>query len=279
MAMLIVLGYPAIIQRMYAAGHQIGSHTWGHQDLGSNAAAQTMDELTRAQRLDQMYYNEIALNDILGFFPTYMRPPFSDCDSASGCETDMATLGYHVIYYDLDTEDYLMDSPDLIQNSKDFFLGNVTSQSAADGADWLVIAHDIHEQTAYNLTAYMIETLLQYGYKPVTLGECLGDPAANWYRTLGGGAPYTSAVSSTASVTSSTASTTSSSATSTKSTSTSTKTTSSSFTQTMSTSTKTTSTTTKTMSTTTKSTSTSSKSTSTSTTKSTSESYTHGLLC
>ena len=37
-----------------------------------------MDELTRAQRLDQMYYNEIALNDILGFFPTYMRPPFSD---------------------------------------------------------------------------------------------------------------------------------------------------------------------------------------------------------
>jgi hypothetical protein len=263
MAMLILLGYPAIIQRMHAAGHQIGSHTWGHQDLGSNAAAQTMDELTRAQRLDQMYYNEIALNDILGFFPTYMRPPFSDCDSASGCETDMATLGYHVIYYDLDTEDYLMDSPDLIQNSKDFFLGNITSQSAADGADWLVIAHDIHEQTAYNLTAYMIETLLQYGYKPVTLGECLGDPAANWYRTLGGAAPYTSAVSSTASVTSSTVSTTSTSTTSTKS---------------MSTSTKTTSTSTKTASTITKTTSTSSKSTSTSTTKSTSESYRHRLL-
>jgi hypothetical protein len=254
---------------MHAAGHQIGSHTWAHQDLGANAAAQTMDELTRAQRLEQMYYNEIALNDILGFFPTYMRPPFSDCDSASGCEADMKTLGYHVIYYDLDTEDYLMDSPDLIQNSKDFFLGNITSQSAADGADWLVIAHDIHQQTAYNLTAYMVETLLQYGYKPVTLGECLGDPAANWYRTLGGGAPYTQAVSSTVSATSSTASSTKSTSTSTtKTTSTSTKTTSTS-TKTTSTSTKTTSTSTKTTSTSTKTTSTSTKSTSTTSTKST----------
>jgi hypothetical protein len=126
---------------------------------------------------------------ILGKFPTYMRPPYSDCTGQ--CETDLATLGYHAIYFDLDTEDYLMDDPNLIQNSKDFFLGNLSSSAAADSS-WLAISHDIHQQTAYNLTEYMIQTLVAQGFEAVTVGECLGDPATNWYRTLGGGALFTS---------------------------------------------------------------------------------------
>jgi hypothetical protein len=60
-------GYPALIQRTYNEGHQIGSHTWSHQDLST---------LTRQQRYDQVIKNEIAINDILGFFPTYLRPPY-----------------------------------------------------------------------------------------------------------------------------------------------------------------------------------------------------------
>lgn len=225
---------------MYAAGHQIASHTWGHQDLAA---------ITSAQRKNQMYYNEIALNDILGVFPTYMRPPFSSCDT--NCEADLKTLGYHIVYFDLDTEDYLLDDPNLIQQAKNDFKGNITSQKATDGADWLVISHDIHQQTAYNLTEYMIQTLVAQGYTPVTVGECLGDPKANWYRTLGGGAPYTSAVSSTAS----TASTSSTTSTKSSTTSTSTKTTSSTSTTTTK---STTTTTSKSTTTTTKATSTTS---------------------
>lgn len=34
----------------------------------------------------------------------------------------MGTLGYHVIIWDLDTDDYNQDSPQLIQNSKNNFL-------------------------------------------------------------------------------------------------------------------------------------------------------------
>lgn len=37
-----------------------------------------------------------------------------------------------------------------------------------------------------NLTEYMLSTLTQLGYKAVTVGECLGDPAENWYRKAGG---------------------------------------------------------------------------------------------
>lgn len=88
--------YPwaATIQRAYDEGHQIASHTWTHPHLSN---------LTSAQRKQNMYSNEMALRNILGFFPTYMRPPYSDCTEESGCAGDMADLGYHVTYFDVDT--------------------------------------------------------------------------------------------------------------------------------------------------------------------------------
>ncbi|KAF2473248.1 glycoside hydrolase/deacetylase [Lindgomyces ingoldianus] len=171
-------GFPAVIQRMHTDGHQIASHTWTHLDLSA---------ITAVDRKNQMYKNEMALRNILGFFPTYMRPPYSSCTSASGCESDLANLGYHVIYFDVDTDDYNQDSPNLIQNAKNYFKGNITAGGAtASNSDWLSISHDIHEQTAYNLTDFMLSTLTGLGYKAVTVGECLGDPSANWYRNSAG---------------------------------------------------------------------------------------------
>ncbi len=49
---------------MIAEGHQVASHTWAHQRL---------TDLTADQVRDQMLFNEVAFNDILGYFPTYMR--------------------------------------------------------------------------------------------------------------------------------------------------------------------------------------------------------------
>ncbi|KAI1375547.1 carbohydrate-binding module family 18 [Hypoxylon crocopeplum] len=168
------LAWPSIIQRMYSDNHQIASHTWSHADLST---------LTTARRRDEMIKNEMALRNILDFIPTYMRPPYSSCTEASGCMSDLAALQYHVIYFDLDTADYLNDSPDLIQNSKNnfdaFFEG-----TSPDTDDALVISHDIHEQTVHNLTEYMLQGLQTRGYRAVTVGDCLGDPVGNWYRQV-----------------------------------------------------------------------------------------------
>jgi peptidoglycan/xylan/chitin deacetylase (PgdA/CDA1 family) len=79
-------GYPAIIRRMIAEGHQVGSHTWSHPDMAT---------LTAQQQRDQMIRNEIALVDILGFFPTYMRPPYTSWNADTLIE--MGKLGYHVV--------------------------------------------------------------------------------------------------------------------------------------------------------------------------------------
>ncbi|KAI0448120.1 carbohydrate esterase family 4 protein [Xylaria telfairii] len=163
--------WPSVIQRMAAEGHQIASHTWSHENYS---------QLTTAQYQNQIYWNEIALNDILGYFPTYMRPPFSICPTNT-CGAQLATLGYHVIYFDLDTEGYLHDDPTEIQISKNIWDDTVPGTNPCR-TNYLQIEHDIHYQTVYNLTDYFLTSLFNSGYRSVTVGQCLGDPPENWYR-------------------------------------------------------------------------------------------------
>jgi peptidoglycan/xylan/chitin deacetylase (PgdA/CDA1 family) len=79
-------GYRPIIQRMISDGHQVGSHTWSHQD---------MNAITPQQRRAQIINNEIALVSILGVIPTYFRPPYTRC--GADCYSDLGSLGYHVV--------------------------------------------------------------------------------------------------------------------------------------------------------------------------------------
>lgn len=157
---------------MFDSGHQIASHTWSHQDLST---------LTRSQRRDQMIKNEMAFRNILDRFPTYMRPPYSSCSVQSGCVDDMGELGYHITYFDLDTSDYMNDTPDSIHKSKEVFDNAMSNRNPKD-QPFLVIGHDVHKQTVYNLTTHMLRRISAEGYRAVTLGECLGDPKENWYR-------------------------------------------------------------------------------------------------
>jgi chitin deacetylase len=167
------LPWAGLIERMIISGHQVASHTWSHEDLS---------KVNPEQRQDQMLKNEVALRNILGSFPTYMRPPYSSCLPGSGCREDLGDLGYHIILYDIDTDDYKNDSPNLIQLSKDIFDRFLNAGNSKTNS-WLVIAHDAHEQTVHNLTEHMLKTSARLGYRPVTVGDCLRDPRDNWYRT------------------------------------------------------------------------------------------------
>ena len=178
--------WEAILERMHNAGHQLASHTWTHRDL---------DEVNSTIRHTEIIYNEMAFRNIFGFFPTYIRPPYLDCSAGSGgCLDVLNTLGYHIISENLDTKDYLNDSPTLIQNSKNTFSDDV-STDATDN-EYIALAHDIHYQTVVNLTSYMVQVSRDRGYKLVTVGECLGDPPENWYRNASAGSGSTSASSS-----------------------------------------------------------------------------------
>jgi len=86
-----------------------------------------------------------------------------------------------ILVFDLDTAGYLDDSPTLIQNSKNIW-DKAINESNPETDNFLEIEHDIHYQTVYNLTDYILASMYRNGYKSVTVGECLGDPADNWYR-------------------------------------------------------------------------------------------------
>lgn len=75
--------YPDIVRRMYREGHQIASHGWGHIDFKL---------INSEQRTEELLKLESAFVDILGFFPTYFRPPFT---SFEGTEGDISGWGYH----------------------------------------------------------------------------------------------------------------------------------------------------------------------------------------
>jgi len=86
---------------------------------------------------------------------------------------------YHVCYFDLDTEDYLHATPETNYISQKI----VHDKLATSEDNWLSIMHDIHEQTVHNLTSYFLAQITAKGFKTVTVGECLNDPEANWYRS------------------------------------------------------------------------------------------------
>ncbi|KAM5387326.1 hypothetical protein ACJA88_001678 [Fusarium oxysporum] len=178
--------WPAVMRRMYSAGHHIASHTWTHRNL---------NEVNSTIRRSEMIYNEMAFRNLFGWIPTYMRAPYLECNAASGCLDEMSELGYHVVDQNIDTKDYENDNPALIQISKDRYSSRVSSNS--DNSQYIVLAHDVHDQTVHNLTSFMIDTAQDRGYRLVTVGECLGDPRENWYRTVSRGRDVTSTQSAT----------------------------------------------------------------------------------
>ncbi|KAK1524636.1 polysaccharide deacetylase [Colletotrichum paranaense] len=160
---------PDNIRRMKAEGHLIGSHTYSHPDLST---------LSSADRISQMTQLEDATRRIAGFAPKYMRAPFLSCDAA--CLSDMASLGYHVIDTSLDTKDYENDTPETTHISAEKFNNELSADAA--GNSYIVLSHDVHQQTVVSLVQKMIDNLKSKGYRAVTVGECLGDAPENWYK-------------------------------------------------------------------------------------------------
>lgn len=91
---------------------------------------------------------EEAFMRILGFFPTYMRPPFlRHTPVVLGA---MADLGYHVIGTSVDTKDYENDNPDTNWVSFEKFKREV------DAGGTIVLAHDAHQHTVEILVDLML---------------------------------------------------------------------------------------------------------------------------
>ncbi|KAM4060598.1 polysaccharide deacetylase domain-containing protein [Hirsutella rhossiliensis] len=160
------------LKQMLDGGHQIGSHTFSHPDLSKISADEVRTEMTK---LD----NELAT--LIGMKPTYMRPPFFSTDDEA-----LQVLGqmqYHVINADIDTKDFEKTTPE----TNDEAFENFKREFGNGGT--ISLMHDVHNTTVNQLIPNVINFLNGpgKGKQSMTVGECLGDAPANWYRTGSGG--------------------------------------------------------------------------------------------
>jgi hypothetical protein len=137
------------------------SISWSHADLTTLSTADATTELTQLEN---------AYVSIIGVIPQYFRPPYISYNTA--VLSLLQSLGYHVITDDIDTLDWEGDYTAAYNN----YVAGINSGGR------LSLAHDVDAGTVQTLAQEMINTLKAAGLTPVTVGTCLGDPPANWYR-------------------------------------------------------------------------------------------------
>ncbi|KAJ3407363.1 hypothetical protein HDV05_005483 [Chytridiales sp. JEL 0842] len=144
--------HPDVLRRVYAAGHQIASHSWSHTDLATLSNEQVLSEILWTQR---------AIQDIIGVAPRFIRTPYGSRDAR--IRSIFKSVGLEHVYWNADTNDWMDGnmSPKFSSWSNGGGLGNPVS-----------LQHDIHRTTAEGMGAVM-EALR--GWRFVSVAECLGE--------------------------------------------------------------------------------------------------------
>jgi peptidoglycan/xylan/chitin deacetylase (PgdA/CDA1 family) len=111
--------------------YQHRQNRWSHADLATLTAAGITSEMTQL---------EVAHQAILGYFPTYMRPPYLSTNALA--VTTLKGLGYKIAEVDIDTQDWAEDPIGQVQTSIAWYKGNQTAGGT------MSLNHDPYQPTA-----------------------------------------------------------------------------------------------------------------------------------
>jgi len=160
------------------AGHQIASHTFEHLDLQTL----TTDELWA-----QVRRNDVAITNVLGrsFSPKFIRAPFGSVNT--NVLRALESWGYTVVWNNIKNRDTdHAFGTDAEQLSWD--ISNYTSTLAASNVNvnsFISLNHEQIKVTSQSFIGQIIPIIRNYGYRFVSLGQCLNPSNPNdWYRTL-----------------------------------------------------------------------------------------------
>ncbi|CAE6526854.1 unnamed protein product [Rhizoctonia solani] len=143
------------VKYVYDKGHQVASHTWGHERLSTLSGDQLLSEFSRT---------DDAIKKITGAVPAFMRPPFGDYDD--DVLDAAASRGQIVAIWDFDSGD---TSGTSATESKNQY--NKLIMSSPDSI--LTLNHET--QGNEDVIPYAIQQIKAKGYKMVTVAECLGE--------------------------------------------------------------------------------------------------------
>jgi peptidoglycan/xylan/chitin deacetylase (PgdA/CDA1 family) len=145
-----VAKHPEIVRDELAKGHEIGNHTWSHQDLAKISPAAAERELHKGSE---------AIEKATGAAPTVMRPPYGTItESLKKAQTVPVAL------WSDDTLDWkTRDAKKTIKAAESIKPGSI------------VLMHDIHKSTI-DAMPKILEDLDSQGYHFVTVSDLVGKP-------------------------------------------------------------------------------------------------------
>ncbi|MEV4088920.1 polysaccharide deacetylase family protein [Nonomuraea fuscirosea] len=144
-----VAASPGIVRRTYAAGHEIGSHTWSHPDLTKLSAVRVRSQLARTDQ---------AIKAVIGVRPKLVRPPYGAFNAAVRHQTRRP-----IVMWSLDTLDWrLRDSAKVARKAL---------KSVRPGS--VILFHDIHPSTVRAMPR-ILRSLSKRGYRFVTVSQLYG---------------------------------------------------------------------------------------------------------
>jgi len=164
-----------VVKKAYAAGHDIGSHTYFHKDLFT-----ALEDNTLKQNVDDM---TDKIESIIGVKPAYFRPPsgnggYAELDAKRKEMTDkiqeyLGERGYNIIMWGTDTRDWEF------KENVDKVIENLNQQLTSPGVSpktnsFITLLHDVHASTVNTVLPAVIEYVKNLGYTFVPLSECIG---------------------------------------------------------------------------------------------------------
>lgn len=142
-------------------GHEIGNHTWLHENLVDITTEEGIKTYTKTSDL---IYN------LAGIRPQTARPPFGALDEE--VEEMHEYLGYPIILWSVDTRDW--------ETRDAYEIYNETMANISDGS--IILMHDIHKST-YEAIRKIIPSLIEMGFGFKTVSDLIGDmQPGNIYR-------------------------------------------------------------------------------------------------
>ncbi len=149
-----IQNYPEPLRKIYEAGHEVGNHTFLHdnsKDLNSNNARLEME------KCDNIIYENIGIR------PKLFRPPRGACNK--DVVEAARELGYSIVLWSIDTLDWKGTSSKCIAD---------TVTNRLHGGD-IILMHDYTslKNTTCDAIELIIPQLLKQGYEFVTVSELI----------------------------------------------------------------------------------------------------------